>query len=258
MNKDYLSFTYDGTFEGVLTCVFEAFDSNQFPQQLLFQEMTLFSTENYCVITDVQKADRVLKGLKKKLSPFAFQMLFTCWLSELKDIDVLLFRYICKSFKSSGSIELNFSDADVLSLSKIYKKVSSEAEKVRQFVRFQKTADKMYFAAIKPRYNVLPLVVNFFQDRFSDQQWVIYDIKRSYALYYDLIKTEVAYFDDLKMNELNGKLHPDLLAEDEICFQDTWKQYLQAISIKERKNLKLQRQHIPKRFWKYLTEKQGR
>ncbi|MDR2407703.1 MAG: TIGR03915 family putative DNA repair protein, partial [Bacteroidales bacterium] len=137
-----------------------------------------------------------------------------------------------------------------------YKKVSNEAEKVRQFVRFQKTADKMYFAAIKPLYNVLPLVVNFFQDRFADQQWVIYDIKRSYALYYDLKKTEVAYFDDLKMNKLNGKLHPDLLAEDESCFQDTWKQYLHAISIKERKNPKLQRQHMPKRFWKYLTEKQ--
>jgi probable DNA metabolism protein len=256
MNKNCLSFTYDGTFEGVLTCVFEAFDKKQFPQQLITQEMTLFSAENYCVITDGQKAERVLRGLKKKLSAFSFHMLFTCWLSELKGVDLLLFRYICKSFSSSVSIELNFSDADVLELSKIYKKVSSEAEKIRQFVRFQKTADLMYFAAVKPLYNVLPMVVNFFQDRFADQQWIIYDIKRHYALYYDLKKTEIATFDNLKINRLNGKLYSDLLAKDEICFQDTWKQYLHAISIKERKNLKLQRQHIPKRFWKYLTEKQ--
>jgi probable DNA metabolism protein len=256
MNKNYVSFTYDGTFEGVLTCVFEAFDRKQFPQQLLMQEMSLFSEENYTVTTDRQKTERVLKGLKKKLSAFSFHMLFTCWLSELKGVDLLLFRYICKTFTSSVSIELNFSDADVLELSKIYKKVSSEAEKVRQFVRFQKTADKMYFAAIHPQYNVLPMVVNFFQDRFADQQWVIYDVKRNYALYYNLKKTEVAFFDDLKMNRLNGKLHPDLLAEDETCFQQTWKEYLHAISIKERKNPKLQRQHMPKRFWKYLTEKQ--
>jgi probable DNA metabolism protein len=256
MKKEYLSFTYDGTFEGVLTCVFEAFDRNQFPEQLLAEDMMLFSTENHCVITDLQKADRVLWGLKKRLSAFAFQMLFTCWLSELKEVDMLLFRYICKSFKSSESIELNFSDADVFALSKIYKKVRNEAEKIRQFVRFQKTADKMYFAAIKPLYDVLPLVVNFFQNRFADQQWIIYDIKRSYALYYDLKKTEVARFDDLKMNRLNGKLHPDLLAEEEHCFQDSWRAYLHAISIKERRNPKLQKQHMPKRFWKYLTEKQ--
>ncbi|MDR1181486.1 MAG: DUF4130 domain-containing protein, partial [Bacteroidales bacterium] len=48
----------------------------------------------------------------------------------------------------------------------------------------------------------------------------------------------------------------ELLAEEECYFQATWKQYLQSISIKERKNPNLQRQHMPKRFWKYLTEKQ--
>jgi probable DNA metabolism protein len=253
---NYSSFTYDGTFEGVLTCVFEAFERKCFPQQLLYQETTLFSTENYYVTTDIQKADRVLKGLKKKISAFAFHTLFVCWLSESKGVDLLLFHYICKSFTSS-SIEMNFADADVLALSKIYKKVSSEAEKVRQFVRFQKAADMTYFAAIKPLYNVLPLVVKFFQDRFADQQWIIYDIKRSYALYYDLVKTEVIRFEDLKMNRLNGKLSPELLSKDEFCFQDTWKQYLHSISIKERINPRLQRQHMPKRFWKYLTEKQG-
>ncbi|MDR1181510.1 MAG: TIGR03915 family putative DNA repair protein, partial [Bacteroidales bacterium] len=248
MKKEpYLSFTYDGTFEGILTCVFEAFEGKQFPQQLLTQEETLFSTENNYITTDEWKADRVLKGLKKKLSPFAFHMLFTCWLSELKGVDMLLFNYMCKTFTSSVSIEMNFADADVLGLSKIYKKVGKEAEMVRQFVRFQKTADEMYFASIKPLYNVLPLVVKFFQERFADQQWVIYDIKRSYALYYDLKKTEVAYFDDLKMNRLNGKLYPELLAEEECYFQATWKQYLQSISIKERKNPNLQRQHMPKR-----------
>ncbi|MDR1459771.1 MAG: TIGR03915 family putative DNA repair protein [Bacteroidales bacterium] len=258
MKRDpYLFFTYDGTFEGILTCVFDAFDKKQFPRQLLTHEATLFSMENNYITTDEWKADRVLKGLKKKLSSFAFHSLFTCWLSELKEVDLLLFNYICKTFTSPVSIELNFADADVLGLSKIYKKVGKEAEMVRQFVRFQETKDKMYFASIKPLYNVLPLVANFFQERFADQQWIIYDIKRSYALYYDLTKTEIAYFDDLKMNQLNGKLYPELLAEEERYFQHTWKEYLQAITIKERKNPNLQRQHMPKRFWKYLTEKQN-
>ena len=253
----HLSFTFDNTFEGLFTCVFEAFERKQFPQQIFKQETTVLFTENHHVVTDEQKANRVVAGLQKKISPLALQMLFICWLSEEKGVEMRLFNYICKTFTSAKSIELNFADSDVLELSKLYKKVGREAERMRQFIRFQKTVDNTYFAAIKPQYNVLPMVADHFEDRFADQQWVIYDIKREYALYYNLQKTEIVYFDDLKIDFQTGKLHSDLLAEGEFLFQSGWRQYLRSISIKERKNLRLQRQFMPKRFWKYLTEKQG-
>jgi len=251
------SFTYDGTFEGLFTCVFEAFYRKQFPQQIFKQEVSALFAENYHVITDVQKANRVVAGLRKKISESAVQMLFTCWLSELEGIEMLLFNYICKSFRATKSIELNFADPDVLELSKIFRKVQREAERMRQFVRFQKTADQFYFAAIKPLYDVLPMVADHFEDRFADQQWIIYDIKRKYALYYNLKKTEIVHFEDLQIDFQTGKLPCELLAEGELYFQSGWRQYLRSISIKERKNLRLQRQFMPKRFWKYLTEKQG-
>jgi len=50
-------------------------------------------------------------------------------------------------------------------------------------------------------------------------------------------------------------LHASLLAEDEKLFQRLWKQYYKSISIQERKNPKVHRQLLPKRFWKYLPEK---
>jgi probable DNA metabolism protein len=250
-------FIFDGTFEGLLCCVFEAFDKKTMPFTISQYELSDLFANSILISTETLKANRVLKGLKKKISPSALNMLFTCWLSELKEVEILLFNYICKTFLAKKSIELNFADPDVLELSKIYKKVTREAEKVRQFVRFQKTNDQTYFAAIEPLYNVLPLSEDFFEDRFADQQWIVYDLKRKYGLYYNLEKTEIVYFDNLPINKLNGKLHADLLAEDELDFQGSWKQYLQSITIKERKNLKLQRQHMPKRFWKYLTEKQG-
>ncbi|MDR3266045.1 MAG: TIGR03915 family putative DNA repair protein [Tannerella sp.] len=251
-----VSFIYDGSFDGILACVFEAFELKQYPHYLFSQEMPLIFTESHTVTTHPQKTNRVLKGLKKKLSKSALNMLFVCWLSELKEMEISVFRYIYKSFAAEQSIELNFADPDVLTLSKLYKKVNSEAEKVRQFVRFQKAEGDIYFATIEPLYNVLPLVSDFFENRFADQQWIIYDMKRKYGLYYDLHTTEIVYFDNLKINKTNGKLLPELLAKDEYDFQGSWKQYLQSITIKQRKNLLLQRQHMPKRFWKYLTEKQ--
>ena len=254
---DRLSFTYDGTFDGLLSCVFEVFEKKRLPQQIVKKEVPLFFTESYSVVTDEQKANRVMTGLKKKISKSALQMLFTCWLSEENGIELLLFNYIWKSFLAEKSIELNFSDVDVLELSKIYKKVGREAERMRQFIRFQKATDGTFFAAIEPKYNVLPMVSDHFEDRFSDQQWLIYDIKRKYALYYNLQKIEIVHFDDPKINFQTGKLHSDLLDDGEKLFQSGWKQYLHSISIKERKNLRLQQQFMPKRFWRYLTEKQA-
>ena len=98
-------------------------------------------------------------------------------------------------------------------------------------------------------------MINHFSDRFSDQKWVIYDTKRRYGYFYDLhTASEITLEDDNHL--LNGKLDESLMAEDEKLFQELWKGYFKAMTIKERINLRLQRQHMPKRFWKYLTEKQ--
>jgi probable DNA metabolism protein len=251
-----LYFTYDNTFDGLLTCVFYAFSRKEFPDRITGENIQLpMFTESVTVITDEAKADRILKALSKKNSKSAMDMLFVCYLSELEDIEMIIFRYIQKTLISQSGIEMNFADPDVLELSKIYKKVVREEEHIRQFVRFQKTADGMFFAMIDPVYNVLPLSARFFQNRFADQSWVIYDTKRKYGLYYDLKTVETVQFEHFEIAAETGKLTPEKLDGSELAFQDLWKDYLKAITIRERKNLKLQRQFMPKRFWKYLTEK---
>jgi len=251
-----LYFLYDNTFEGLLTCIFDAFYRKQFPEKIVSEstQLPLFS-ETYTVISDTEKAERVLSGLQKKLSKSAVQMLFVCFLSEMKEIPALIFNYMRKALVSEKSIELNFADNDVLELSKIYKKVQREAERMRQFVRFQKTADGIFFAVFEPVYNVLPLAFEHFEDRFADQRWIVYDLKRGYGLYYDLEKTETVRFENLEISPQTGQLSLDKLDKYELAFQQLWKDYFKSISIKERLNPKLHRQNMPKRFWKFLTEK---
>jgi probable DNA metabolism protein len=251
-----LFFLYDRTFDGLLTCVFDAFNRKEFPEKIVGEDVQLpLFTESFRVITDEAKADRLLKALREKISKSALDMLFIDFLSELEDVEMFLFRYIRKALTSEFSIEMNFADPDVLELSKIYKKVTREEERMRQFVRFQKTADGIFFAIMDPKYNVLPLSARFFQNRFADQPWIIYDLKRKYGLFYDLKTVETVQFDRLNLSTETGKLTSEKLDDYESAFQDLWKDYLKAITIQERKNLKLQRQHMPKRFWKYLTEK---
>ncbi|MDD4970156.1 MAG: TIGR03915 family putative DNA repair protein [Paludibacter sp.] len=250
-------FRYDKTFDGLLTCIFDAYNRKTFPVLLLGAEEPepLFTDECYSVITDIDKSKRVWKSLVKKTMPVTCNMLKYVWLSELSGSDELIFRYIRKTFDNSHSIEMNFADEDVLEMRNVAKKVEHERLRLIQFVRFQKASDDIFFAPVSPVLNALPLAIEHFTERFADQKWIIYDMKRNYGYYYDL-KTVTEMTLDLAENFKDGKLDEKLMTEDEKLFQDLWKGYFKSMTIKERINPKLHRQNMPARYWKYLTEKQ--
>ena len=79
----------------------------------------------------------------------------------------------------------------------------------------------------------------------SDQIFVIHDVKRSYGVFYDKTKW---FMSDIEMNK------DIVLHENELFYQELWKQYFDGITIKSRINPKLQSNHMPKKYWKYLIE----
>jgi probable DNA metabolism protein len=112
----------------------------------------------------------------------------------------------------------------------------------------------LYYAIIQPDYNVLPLISNHFKDRYADQRWLIYDGLRKYGLYYDehaVSEVQINFTADLN----NAQDKNTLYDENEILYQQLWKQYFNSVNIKARKNMKLHIQHMPKRYWRYLVEK---
>lgn len=251
-------FHYDKTFEGLLTAVFDAYSRKTFPDKLMGPDdiEPLFVNESHLVITDEEKSCRVWKSLEKKLAKITLNMISYVWLSELEGSDELIFRYIRKTFDSKVSIEMNFADDDVLQLRNIAQKVNREKHRLIEFVRFQKTADGIFFAPVAPDHNALPLTLSHFTDRFADQKWIIYDTKRNYGYFYDLKKVTEMTLDNTDLFP-DGKINETLMDKDEQMFQKMWKAYFKSMTIKERINLKLHRQHLPKRYWKYLTEKQN-
>ncbi|CCY38153.1 TIGR03915 family putative DNA repair protein [Gabonia massiliensis] len=251
-------FIYDKTFEGLLTCIFDAYFKKSFPDFLLSEKdsLPLFYDELITIYTDNEKSSRVWICLQHKLSKLALSCLAACWFSELPNIDIIMFRYIHKVIDAKQSIELNFGDPDVLEISKIGRKVGQEKGRIIQFLRFQKTIDGIYFAAIEPLYNVLSLVIEHLKRRFKDQKWLIYDMKRNYGYYYDLSEVKEITFDNLKdIQFISGLLNENIMDKDEKLFQQLWKEYFKATTIQERINPKLHRQNMPVRFWKYLIEK---
>ena len=259
-----LVYIFDRTLDGLLTAVFDAFSLHQQPDMRVGENepIPLFCEETHRVATADDRANRVWVGLEKRLSKQALKLLTASYLSELPELDLPLFNYICKVFRQPEgrtSIERNFSDPDVLTVTRIARKVVYEQHRMLQFLRFQKAKDGTYLGVVSPDHNVLPLTVSHFRDRFGDQPWLIYDAKRHYGFYYDCTEVARITFQDtsaLPFDLDSGKLSHELLSADDHIFQELWRTYFKAICIRERINPKKQKSDMPQRYWRYMTEKQ--
>ena len=274
-------YTFDRTLDGLLTAVFDAFALHQQPEMLMGKggQLPLFCEEVHEVETDEEKARRVWTGLEKKLSKEILKMITVSYLSELPELDTPLFHYICKVFSNSSNTfskrndsplerrRLNYSDPDVLAVTDIAHKVMHEQLRMKQFIRFQKAKDGTYLAVVSPDHHVLPLIIDHFQDRFGDQSWLIYDAKRHYGYYNaaspdpskrrgEVIRVTFENEASVPFDLSNGKLNADILSENDHLFQELWRTYFKAVCIRERMNPRKQLQDMPRRYWKYMTEKQ--
>ena len=248
--------SYDSTFEGFLTTVFEIFEYKYQEPQIIKKgdlQHNLF-VNPIEVVTDVAKSDRVIKKLKDQLQNDGVRTLIYAFLSEKVGVEDLLFKVIRYAIANkSQNIMKDFSNDAVLQVSQITKSVGREKHRMEAFIRFELLKDGIYFAKIDPDFDVLTLIINHFKNRYQDQKWLIYDLRRKYGVYYDLINVEIVSLDlDIKLIENKST---EVFAESEIEYQKLWWEYFDHTNIKERKNTKLHVQHVPKRYWKYLTEK---
>lgn len=249
----------DGSLESLLCAVFEWFERK--PGQILLQleqhhQPDAFTTV-FAVQPDEKKADRVWKGLQAKLDKGWMRKFYCTFLSESPEAYSSLFEFACYLFLNPEGAEDNYGNAHVLHVAQTARKVEREKHRMEAFIRFQHTADGMFYCGIDPDYNVLPLIMQHFKNRYADQQWIIYDLKRHYGLFYDLEKVEEIQMDAAAKKTLS-KPAKNLLSEKEALYATLWKDYFKSTNIVARKNTKLHVQHVPKRYWKYLTEKQDK
>ncbi|WP_243732513.1 TIGR03915 family putative DNA repair protein [Pedobacter metabolipauper] len=283
----------DGSLEGLLCAVFEWFERK--PGPVILKTVQHYQPDAFIqtfqVDNDLNKADRVWKGLQRKLDKRWIRHFYCTFLSELPEAYSSLFEFACYIFSNPPGAEANYGNAHVLALSQTAHKVEREKHRMEAFIRFEHTADGMFYCGIDPDFNVLPLIMNHFKNRYADQRWIIYDLKRHYGLYYDLHIVEEIQMKNVESpenveniesaehkenpqsiqipgnlegacsteNETTSKVWSkpakNIRSDKESLYAMLWKDYFKSTNIVARKNTKLHIQHVPKRYWKYLTEK---
>ncbi|MGN0001868.1 MAG: TIGR03915 family putative DNA repair protein [Sphingobacterium composti] len=250
-------YIFDGSYYGWLCCIFEAFERKEFSVKPITQEHyfpDMFAEVTY-IHTDSKKASRVLKGLQERVGKNITLDFYRAFLFENPEVWQACFYLAVHVFKGNKNILSNFGNDAVMKFSDALRKVSRERHRMKAFVRFQQSSDGLYFAVVEPDFNVLPLIISFFKNRYTDQPWIIYDLKRNYGIYWDKISiTEVI----LNADEVKGVVQSSTvvsLDDQEEYYKNLWHQYFKSTNIVARRNMKLHLRHVPKRYWKYLPEK---
>lgn len=248
---------YDGTMAGLLTAVFEAYEHRLDIVHILTEEhwqQDAFAVRQG-VVTDALKARRVWKGLTGKLSKEALDQLYYCFLSELPGIEDTILAYTRYVFSSGKNVAADFGNDAVLTVTQTARKVWREKHRMEAFVRFSLLKDQLYYASVTPDYNVLPLIAPHFRSRYADQNWLICDLKRKYGISYNKETEQVS---EVRISWDERTMPDNTIAYDaaEPLYQQLWKDYFKSTGIPARNNRKLHLQHVPLRYWKYLTEKQ--
>lgn len=252
-------YRFDGSFDGLLTAVFDSFMRKEHPDMLLAPDghsLPLFYDVLHEVVTDVDKGARVWRKLRKSVSKGAVTALTAAFLTDNPEFPLLALRFISRAVTTQPSIENDFSDPAVLALVKEARRVRGEAHRLLQFVRFQKAVDGTYFSMVEPIFDVLPFAINHFTDRFSDQPFIIYDRLRDYGFHYDGAEVKRMTLQSDSYHKVTGRLADELMDPDERLYQELWRAYVKHIAIASRTNPRKQRADMPVRYWKYLTEMQ--
>lgn len=240
-----IDYQYDGSFDGLLCCVFESYANHEVPERVCGPEnfqTTMFDTR--AVETDPQKARRVIVSIPKKMGGEALGFVQRAFLTCLPDKEAYILRFLRMGYEYGPKVMRMLADDVVNTLFKAVKHLGGEAHLLTGFIRFS-VFGKALVAEITPKNYVLPLLAPHFRGRYPHENFLIYDKTHGDALVYENGRTQIFPIERFTMPD------PD---EEELKFRELWRMFYDTIAVEGRENPRCRMTHMPKRYWANMTE----
>jgi probable DNA metabolism protein len=240
-----LIYSYDGSFDGLLCCVFESYDKKEIPMDILLPgtcHTLLFEVK--AIITDEEKANRVLLSIPKKMGALAFDFVRHAFLTCFPQKELYILLFLRLGYQHGPSIMNMLTHEVVNTLTKVVKHLHNESHLLKGFLRFS-IVNNVLVGEIEPKNYVLPLLNQHFCERYPEEQFLIYDKAHHMALLYQPYQSTIMPMDSLELPQAD---------ETEEMFRELWRIFYDTIEIQGRHNPKCRMSQMPKRYWKYMTE----
>lgn len=244
---DSLTLLFDGSFEGLMTAFFEAYARRPHPGALAEESACQleFGKRYHAVATDPAKANRVVRGIQKNIGDFAYEKVWLAFLSGQPGVSQAIYRYLLWGFSTGPAIRFRLADDRALAVDKAVSLVTREAGHLREFLRFREMEGGVYYGEISPQHAVLPLLMPHFTQRFAVQPFIIQDLTHRVA--------GAALGGEWYITPSSSFTLPSVSGREK-AIQQMWRTFYHSVAVKERINPRLQRQLMPKKYWKHLTE----
>lgn len=242
-----ISYLCDTSFEGLLTAIYFAYKEKLECRVLSGSNFQNAMGETLVEVeTDLELYSKMESYIADHCGVENLMNMYRAYLGEDPNIADIIFRYFITAMKMKTETPLMHAEPNVAPVLKIARRVAMEGHKMQGFVRFKKIDNDMMYAAYTPSSNVTPLIAPHFADRMNSYNWIIHDTSRNIFAVYN--KQECIIGHSVPKNL------PDLI-DIEADFEDLWRSYTVHVAIKERMNLKLQMNFMPRKYWHFLTEK---
>lgn len=245
----------EDSIEGILSAIHQAFVSRyghayQQVQTRHAQTPDLFS-DMVDVAVDVEKAVKVADSVKCHISERAWWMIRQAAEAGDGDRADVIYRFLILGFANGPKALDAMARPEVMRLHQLSRSVSREAQHLYGFLRFQEVKGGILYGKLVSKHHVGPFLADHFADRLPMEHWLIHDPER------DEVWIHQAGHPWIYMQHPDFLTDPEqLLTPAEYDFKAWWQTFTRNIAIQERRNLKLQMQMMPKRYWKYMPEMQ--
>jgi probable DNA metabolism protein len=248
-----MEYLYDGTFDGLLTCLYEhVYTEKADDIRVQRPDLQLSLSRQMSVQTDRVKSEKVAGAIEKKISPAALRRAYRAYLTaeDGREMDVL--RYVFLGFKLGRDVDRLHGSETVRRIDVLNHKVSWETDRMLGILRFGilqgPEGKEILYAPFSPNCDLLQTLMPHFLNRFRADPFILHDVGREKAAFAD----QGCWV----MRPLPKDFSPQYTVDEE-QYRALWRSYFKTAAIDQRKNADLQRQFIPVRYWQYLTEMGG-
>lgn len=245
MSWSQVSYLYDGSLAGFLTCVFEAYTHREEPADFTpFHQACASFYPQRSVETDRAKAQRVYRSLEGKLGKTGKDWLLRGFLTCLPHRELWLWRFLRLGYQRGPGFTRDLTHPAVHQIHRAVLALNSEAHQFTGFVRFSQL-EGVLVGTITPKNRVLPLLRLHFCSRLPQEQFLLYDKTHHEALVHTPGKWAILPMEDFQMGPAGA---------EELAYRKMWRTFYHTISIEGRYNPKCRMTHMPKRYLGDMTE----
>lgn len=243
--------------ESIFTGIYNAYENKWNHQETYLQigedeNIQMFAA--YMIVeSSGEKYEKVARTIRKKFGEKTVEGIWQALFSDDRQKAQAVYQMIVFGLKGNfkGNLIDCYTNDWIAFVNKLSKNVRNEAHHFRGFLRFEEFEQKILYAKIEPKNDILIQLGNHFSDRFASENFIIHDKKRKKILLHKRQSGYVVFDETLGESYLQFDLY-DLEAKDETA--ELFKIFFEKIAIKERRNLGLQQNLLPLRYRKYMTE----